>query len=42
MLISPHVGGASTAMMPRMARLLREQIERMLRGDEPLNVVLRT
>jgi len=41
-LISPHVGGASTAMMPRMARLVREQIERMLRGDEPLNVVLRT
>ena len=41
-LISPHVGGASTAMMPRMARLLREQIERMLRGDEPLNVVLRS
>ena len=39
-LISPHVGGASTAMMPRMARLLREQIERMLRGDEPVNVVL--
>lgn len=41
-LISPHVGGASTAMMPRMARLLRRQVERMLRGDEPLNVVLRT
>lgn len=41
-LISPHVGGASTAMMPRMARLVREQIERLLRGDEPLNVVLRT
>ncbi|KRE31353.1 2-hydroxyacid dehydrogenase [Agromyces sp. Soil535] len=41
-LITPHVGGASTAMMPRMARLVREQIERMLRGDEPLNVVLRT
>ena len=41
-LVSPHVGGASTAMMPRMARLVREQIERMLRGDEPLNVVLRT
>ena len=29
-------------MMPRMARLLRTQIERMLRGDEPLNVVLRS
>ncbi|MFE5670172.1 2-hydroxyacid dehydrogenase [Agromyces sp. NPDC056523] len=41
-LISPHVGGASTAMMPRMARLVRTQIERMLRGDEPINVVLRT
>jgi phosphoglycerate dehydrogenase-like enzyme len=41
-LITPHVGGASTAMMPRMARLLRTQIERMLRGDEPVNVVLRS
>jgi phosphoglycerate dehydrogenase-like enzyme len=41
-LISPHVGGASTAMMPRMARLLRTQIERMLTGDEPLNVVIRS
>lgn len=41
-LVSPHVGGASSAMRPRMARLVREQIERMLDGDEPLNVVLRT
>ncbi len=41
-LITPHVGGASTAMMPRMARLLREQIERMLRGEEPRNVVHRS
>ncbi len=41
-LISPHVGGASTAMLPRMARLVREQAERMLRGDDPVNVVLRT
>lgn len=41
-LITPHVGGASTAMLPRMARLLREQIDRMLRGDEPVNVVLRS
>ncbi len=39
-LISPHVGGATTAMLPRMARLLNEQIDRMLRGDDPLNVVL--
>jgi phosphoglycerate dehydrogenase-like enzyme len=39
-LISPHVGGASSAMMPRMGRLLGRQIERMLRGEEPENVVL--
>jgi phosphoglycerate dehydrogenase-like enzyme len=41
-LVTPHVGGASSAMMPRMARLLRSQAERMLRGEEPLNVVVRT
>ncbi|HYI32468.1 MAG TPA: 2-hydroxyacid dehydrogenase [Glaciibacter sp.] len=41
-LISPHVGGASTAMMPRMARLLHRQIDRLLRGDEPENVVIRS
>lgn len=39
-LISPHVGGASTAMNPRIARLIRKQIERMLRGEAPTNVVL--
>ena len=41
-LISPHVGGQSSSMLPRMARLLREQIVRMLADDEPLNVVLRS
>ena len=41
-LISPHVGGATSAMLPRMARLLAEQIDRIGRGDEPRNVVLRT
>ncbi len=39
-LISPHVGGASTAMNPRIARLIRKQIERMSRGDAPVNVVI--
>ena len=39
-LVSPHVGGASSAMLPRMARLVRQQVERMLRGEPPLNVVL--
>lgn len=39
-LIAPHVGGASSAMRPRIARLVRTQIERMARGDEPVNVVI--
>ncbi len=39
-LISPHIGGASTAMNPRIARLIRGQIERMLRGEAPANIVL--
>lgn len=41
-LISPHVGGATNAMFARMARLLVTQVERMQRGQEPINVVLRT
>jgi len=39
-LISPHVGGATSAMLPRMARLLNVQITRMRQGLAPLNVVL--
>ena len=41
-LITPHVGGNTTAMAPRMDRLIREQIDRMLAGEEPANIVLRT
>ena len=41
-LISPHVGGATSAMLPRMARLLQEQINRMRHGEAPHNVVIRT
>lgn len=40
LLISPHVGGASTAMNPRIARLIRRQIDRMLAGEQPVNVVI--
>lgn len=40
LLISPHVGGASTAMNPRIARLIRRQIDRMLAGEDPVNVVI--
>jgi phosphoglycerate dehydrogenase-like enzyme len=38
-LISPHVGGASSAMPSRAARLIEEQISRMARGDAPINVI---
>lgn len=39
-LIAPHVGGATDAMRPRIARLVRRQIEQLHRGEEPLNVVI--
>jgi phosphoglycerate dehydrogenase-like enzyme len=39
-LVSPHVGGASSAMRPRIARLVTRQIERMRAGEPPLNVVI--
>ncbi|MFX1818556.1 2-hydroxyacid dehydrogenase [Pseudarthrobacter sp. CC4] len=39
-LITPHVGGASSAMFPRMVRLIKQQIGLMLEGKEPVNVVL--
>jgi phosphoglycerate dehydrogenase-like enzyme len=38
-LISPHVGGASSAMPSRAARLIEEQISRMMRGEPPINVI---
>ena len=41
-LISPHVGGATSAMQPRAQRLLLDQIARVQRGETPLNVVLRS
>jgi phosphoglycerate dehydrogenase-like enzyme len=41
-LISPHVAGMSSAALPRITRLLHQQMERMRHGEEPLNVVLRT
>jgi phosphoglycerate dehydrogenase-like enzyme len=38
-LITRHVGGASPAMLPPMARLIRKQVDQLLAG-EPVNVVL--
>lgn len=41
-LISPHVGGDSSAMHPRIAALVRRQIAHLLAGEEPENIVVRT
>lgn len=40
MLISPHVGGATTAFEPRALRLVRDQLARYAAGDPLTNVVL--
>lgn len=39
-VISPHLGGSSSAMFPRISRLIRHQIERMLAGEPALNLVI--
>lgn len=39
-LISPHVGGASSAMKPRITALIRRQIDHALAGEEPENIVI--
>jgi phosphoglycerate dehydrogenase-like enzyme len=39
LLISPHVGGSSSAMWPRAYRLVRDQLHRIASGQEPVNVM---
>jgi len=39
LLISPHVGGSSSAMWPRAHRLVRDQLHRLAAGEEPVNVM---
>ena len=39
-VISPHLGGSTSAMFPRIRKLIRQQIERMQAGEPPLNVVI--
>ena len=36
-LITPHVGGPSSAMWPRAYRLVRDQLHRIAAGQEPVN-----
>jgi phosphoglycerate dehydrogenase-like enzyme len=40
-LISPHVGGNTSAFLPRARRLVAEQLARLAAGEEPMNVVPR-
>jgi phosphoglycerate dehydrogenase-like enzyme len=39
LLISPHVGGSSSAMWPRAYQLVRDQLHRIASGQEPVNVM---
>ncbi|MFN8194042.1 MAG: 2-hydroxyacid dehydrogenase [Nocardioidaceae bacterium] len=39
LLVTPHVGGASSAMWPRAHRLVREQLRRFAAGEPLLNQV---
>ncbi len=39
LLVSPHVGGASSAMWPRAYRLVRDQLHRIAAGQAPVNIM---
>ena len=38
-LITPHIAGGTTAMLPRIAAPVREQLRRRVAGEPLLNVV---
>jgi phosphoglycerate dehydrogenase-like enzyme len=39
LLVSPHVGGSSSAMWPRAYRLVRHQLHRIAAGRDPVNTM---
>lgn len=39
-IITPHVGGMTSAMAPRIQAVVRGQVERLLAGEEPADVVM--
>lgn len=41
-IITPHVGGLTSAMRPRIERVVQRQIEALEAGEEPINVAVRT
>lgn len=38
-LITPHLAGGTTAMLPRISALVRDQLRRMVAGEDVVNVV---
>ncbi|WP_110589819.1 2-hydroxyacid dehydrogenase [Microbacterium suaedae] len=38
--ITPHAGGLSGAMRPRIAKLVADQATRLARGENPINIVI--
>lgn len=42
LLLTPHVGGDTTAMRPRALALLRDQVHRLVAGQPPRNLVAAT
>ena len=41
-LVTPHVGGDTSAFLPRAKRLVAEQLRRYVAGDDLLTVVTGT
>ncbi|RLV55701.1 hydroxyacid dehydrogenase [Aeromicrobium phragmitis] len=41
-IITPHVGGMTSAMRPRIERVVRRQIDALRAGQDPINVAVRT
>ena len=40
-IITPHVGGNTSAFAPRMRALISQQLARLIRGEDVANVVAR-
>lgn len=39
-IVTPHVGGMTSAMAPRIQAVVRGQVQRLLAGEEPADVVV--
>lgn len=39
LIVTPHVGGDSSAMLPRMTALIRRQISRLMANESPENLI---